>query len=244
MATKRLRIFAGPNGSGKSTLLKVVSGKGIHLGIYINADDLKVMINENHLCSFDKFGLILDLEDFKNKLKSSSLFTKAGGWDLLSGMGQDDNSMAFNQDVNDYFTSFLSDYLRQSLLYSCDKFTFETVMSHPSKLDFIKSAKEQGFRIYLYFVALNDPEMNKGRVETRVLQGGHDVPADKIVERYERTMNLLLDVIRLSDRAFLFDNSYSEPKLFATVEANEISIEDSVDFVPGWFQLYVLDKLL
>lgn len=244
MATKRLRIFAGPNGSGKSTLLKVVSGKGIHLGIYINADDLKVMINENHLCSFDKFGLILDLEDFKNKLKSSSLFTKAGGWDLLSGMGQDDNLMAFNQDVNDYFTSFLSDYLRQSLLYSCDKFTFETVMSHPSKLDFIKSAKEQGFRIYLYFVALNDPEMNKGRVETRVLQGGHDVPADKIVERYERTMNLLLDVIRLSDRAFLFDNSYSEPKLFATVEANEILIEDSVDFVPGWFQLYVLDKLL
>ena len=74
-------------------------------------------------------------------------------------------------------------------------------MSHPSKLDFIKSAKEQGFRIYLYFVALNDPEMNKGRVETRVLQGGHDVPA------------------------------------------NKISIEDSVDFVPGWFQLYVLDKL-
>ncbi len=117
-------------------------------------------------------------------------------------------------------------------------------MSHPSKLDFIKFAKEQGFRIYLYFVALNDPEMNKGRVETRVLQGGHDVPADKIVERYERTMNLLLNVIRLSDRAFLFDNSYSEPKLFATVEANEISIEDSVDFVPGWFQLYVLDKLL
>ena len=141
MATKRLRIFAGPNGSGKSTLLKVVSGKGIHLGIYINADDLKVMINENHLCPFDNFGLILDLNDFKNKMKSSSLFTKAGGWDLLSGIGQDGNLMVFNQDVNDYFTSFLSDYLRQSLLYSCDKFTFETVMSHPSKLDFIKSAK-------------------------------------------------------------------------------------------------------
>ena len=243
MATKRLRIFAGPNGSGKSTLLKVVSDKGIHLGIYINADDLKAIINENHFCSFNDFGLILDLEDFKNKLKSSSLFTKAGGLDLLSGIGQDGNLMVVDQDVNDYFTSFLSDYLRQSLLYCCNKFTFETVMSHPSKLDFIKSAKEQGFRIYLYFVALNDPEMNKGRVETRVLQGGHDVPANKIVERYERTMNLLLDVIRLSDRAFLFDNSYSEPKLFATVEVNEISIEDSVDFVPGWFQLYVLDKL-
>ncbi len=69
MATKRLRIFAGPNGSGKSTLLKVVSGKGIHLGIYINADDLKVMINENHLCPFDNFGLILDLNDFKNKMR-------------------------------------------------------------------------------------------------------------------------------------------------------------------------------
>lgn len=243
MATKRLRVFAGPNGSGKSTLLRVVSDKGIHLGIYINADDLKAIMNESHLCSFDNFGLALDLDDFKKEFRSSSLFIQAGGSDLLSGIGQDGNVMVVDQDVNDYFTSFLSDYLRHSLLYSCDKFTFETVMSHPSKLDFIKSAKEQGFRIYLYFVALNDPEMSKGRVETRVLQGGHDVPADKIVERYGRTMSLLLDVIRLSDRAFLFDNSYSEPKLFATVEANEISIEDSVDFIPGWFQLYVLDKL-
>lgn len=55
MATKRLRIFAGPNGSGKSTLLKIVSERGIHLGVYINADDLKVfcliivILNLNYL---------------------------------------------------------------------------------------------------------------------------------------------------------------------------------------------------
>lgn len=116
-------------------------------------------------------------------------------------------------------------------------------MSHPSKLDFIKEAKEHGFRIYLYFVALSDPEMNIGRVETRVQQGGHNVPAEKIAERYDRTMNLLLDAILLSDKAFIFDNSYSEPKLFASMENDEISIVDGVGYIPYWFQTYVLNKL-
>ena len=243
MATKRLRIFAGPNGSGKSTLLKIVSERGIHLGVYINADDLKVLINKEHVLPFDNFGLILDLNDLKDCFKDSSLFVQAGGDMLLSEIKQVGNQVLFKNDVNDYFTSFLSDYLRSCLLYVCNKFTFETVMSHPSKLDFIRKAKEQGFKIYLYFVALNDPEMNKGRVETRVLQGGHNVPAEKIVQRYEKTMGLLLEVIRLTDRAFLFDNSYSEPKLFATVEANEILIEDSIEYIPGWFQTYDLNKL-
>jgi len=115
-------------------------------------------------------------------------------------------------------------------------------MSHPSKLDYIKLAKGKGYRIYLYFVALDNPELSIARVKARVIQGGHDVPVDKIIDRYERTMNLLLEAIRLSDRAYIFDNSYSEPKMFAVVENDEISILNT-DFAPAWFQKYVLDKL-
>lgn len=245
MIKKRLRIFAGPNGSGKSTLIKLVADLKIHLGQYVNADDLKFNINRDHLFDFNTFNLIFDLLDFKETFVMSLLFIKAEGESLIDSISEKSNCLIVpdNVQVNDYFTSFLSDYLRNKLLYNSDKFTFETVMSHPSKLDFILKAREQGFLIYLYFVSLSSPEMNKGRVEARVKLGGHNVPDDKIVERYARTMNLLLDAIRLADKTFLFDNSYSEPKLFATVEDNEISIRDNVEYIPGWFQKYVIDKL-
>jgi len=137
---------------------------------------------------------------------------------------------------------FLADYIRSILLNTCDKFTFETVMSHPSKLDFIRLAKSLGFRIYLYFVSLEDPIMNIARVEARVRQGGHDVPKEKIVNRYERTMNLLLDAIKLVDRAYLFDNSSTHPILFATSQHDEISMVNE-EFAPDWFRKYVIDKL-
>ena len=42
---KRLRIFAGPNGSGKSTLVKVVNDLQVHLGVYVNADELKIELD-------------------------------------------------------------------------------------------------------------------------------------------------------------------------------------------------------
>jgi len=115
-------------------------------------------------------------------------------------------------------------------------------MSHPSKLDFIRFAKSRGYRIYLYFVSLEDPILNIARVEARVRQSGHDVPSDKIVERYFRTMNLLLDAIKLVDRAYLFDNSSTHPKLFAISQHDEISLIDT-NYVPFWFQKYVINKL-
>ena len=43
---KRLRIFAGPNGSGKSTIIKVVTDAGVHLGLYINADEYNKELNK------------------------------------------------------------------------------------------------------------------------------------------------------------------------------------------------------
>lgn len=115
-------------------------------------------------------------------------------------------------------------------------------MSHVSKIEFMKTAREHGFKIYLYFISLENFELFVNRVKARVELGGHDVPIEKITDRYERTMNFLLDAIRLADRSFLFNNSYSSPKLFASVENDEIKIENT-SFAPLWFQKYVLEKL-
>mgnify|MGYP000172629564 CR=1 FL=1 len=69
-----------------------------------------------------------------------------------------------------------------------------------------------------------------------------NVPTDKIVDRYARTMNLLLDAIKLVDRAYLFDNSSTHPILFATSQHDEISLVN-LEYAPDWFQKYVIDKL-
>lgn len=63
----------------------------------------------------------------------------------------------------------------------------------------------------------------------------------KIRNRYKRSLDNLLEAISLSDRAYLFDNSYSQPQLIAEAENN--LIESYREFIPNWYQQYVADKL-
>lgn len=242
---KRLRIFAGPNGSGKSTIIKVVTDAGVHLGLYINADEYKKKLNETHRFNFSDLNIPSFDSDFLYTYQSSSLFKLSDGETISKFISFDKDGFTLPGDfsVNDYFTSFLADYVRKKLLGNCNKFTFETVMSHPSKLDFILRAQEMKYKVYLYFVSLSDPALNQSRVKQRVIEGGHDVPSEKIISRYYKTMELLIEAIKLVDKAYIFDNSYSEPKLFAQIENNEVVINDGIDYIPTWFQEYVLNKL-
>lgn len=241
---KRLRIFAGPNGSGKSTIMRIVAESGIHLGTYINADDLKKLINSSFSFDFSNYLNCFAAEYFWECFSASALFTQADGENIKCNAKIEGTTIFFSEPVNDYFTSFLSSFLREELLQCCEKFTFETVMSHPSKLDYIRRARARGYRVYLYFVSLENCSMNVDRVAARSSLGGHSVPEDKIEQRYERCMNLLWDAVNLSDRVFFFDNSTSAPKMFATVEDGQLSFVDNVEFMPGWFKRYFMDKLL
>jgi predicted ABC-type ATPase len=84
---------------------------------------------------------------------------------------------------------------------------FETVLSHPSHLDHLQACKDQGFEVWLFFVATDDPLISMGRVANRVLHGGHDVPADRIIARYHRSIGNLPAAIAICNYARIFDNS-------------------------------------
>lgn len=84
---------------------------------------------------------------------------------------------------------------------------FETVMSHNSHLEFLKVAKKVGFQVRLLFIATEDPIISEGRVANRVLHGGHDVPIDRIANRYHRSLANLPSAIRSADYSLIFDNS-------------------------------------
>lgn len=121
-------------------------------------------------------------------------------------------------------------------------FSFETVMSHTSKVDFLKLANATGFKTYLYFIATVDPKIHKDRVNERVQKGGHGVPENKIEERYYRSLSNLYPAIKAANRAFVIDNSNMSNNLIAE-KTNDNQLYLHVSSVPWWFNDYVLSNL-
>ena len=87
------------------------------------------------------------------------------------------------------------------------RFSFETVFSHESNLDIMRRSVEAGYKVYLYFISTESPEINKYRVKLRVAKNGHDVPPQKIEDRYYRSLKLMYKASQYAYQAFFFDNS-------------------------------------
>jgi predicted ABC-type ATPase len=115
-------------------------------------------------------------------------------------------------------------------------------MSHPDRVNLLRDARRAGYRTYLYFVCTDSPIINAARIENRVKRGGHDVPADKVRERYARTLSLLGEAIRNSSRAYLFDNSGRQHVLVAEFE--EGRARHVARDVPSWLAKNVSADLL
>ena len=101
---------------------------------------------------------------------------------------------------------------------------FETVFSHPSTLLDIMALKETGFDVTLVFVTTSNPLINIRRVAGRVREGGHDVPREKIADRYERAMRFLPRACELVDRAIIFDAS-DRTRLAVWIEFGEVETD-------------------
>ena len=132
---------------------------------------------------------------------------------------------------------------REQLLLNGKSMTYESVMSHHSHLKFLQSAKNIGYRTYLYFIGSEDPEINKDRVKNREKLGGHSVPEEKIVPRYKRTMNQLFDACLLANRAYIFDNSLDGYYMLAEVHDGKLTIHnDNPAAQFSWPQRDLFDK--
>jgi len=64
-----------------------------------------------------------------------------------------------------------------------------------------------GYDVRLYFVSTENSRLNVERVRKRVREGGHDVPTEKVIARYRRSLALLPKACEFVDEATLFDNS-------------------------------------
>ena len=110
-------------------------------------------------------------------------------------------------------------------------FAFETVFAKPEIPSFIKSAKQDGYKIILHYVATENVAINIDRVAKRVAQGGHDVPKQKIIDRYAQTLAILPSLLEFVDEAILYDNSQDKFRPFLVKENGEIKVTNDL---PKW----------
>jgi len=130
---------------------------------------------------------------------------------LILNLAFENSVIKHNTDQNfSYEASVIVDLIRQLLFEKGERLSFETVMSHESKIRVLQNAMEMGYKNYLYFVSTEDVVINKNRVMIRVKEGGHDVPIEKIESRYDRSLKLLKEAVKYTYRTFIYDNSGTE----------------------------------
>jgi predicted ABC-type ATPase len=238
-------MFAGPNGSGKSVLIKDLKWHGLPLGPVVNADYLLGELQRAQFIDLSSFCLRnisqQEWDSAINRIKElSSRIDKMGREPAIEI--RNDVLICRETYLNAYTAALTADFIRYMLVEQDIDFSFETVMSHRSKVKFLDFAKQKGYKVYLYYLATNDSSINIDRVKKRVQQGGHDVPEGKIEARYERSLNLLYDAYKIADRAFIMDSSREESTVIFE-KKNDGKGDPQVEYYPQWFENSVNKKL-
>jgi predicted ABC-type ATPase len=121
---------------------------------------------------------------------------------------------------------------RATLIGARCSFATETVFSHPSKLELIKTAQAAGYLITLYVVVIPE-DLSVQRVSERVSRGGHDVPEEKIRTRYQRLWPLVADAVAIVEDALVYDNTRADAALAVVARFRNGRLVSTPDW-PTW----------
>jgi len=86
-------------------------------------------------------------------------------------------------------------------------FAFETTLGGQTMTDLLERAADEGLAVHVWFVGLASVELHIERVRRRVARGGHDIPRDKIVERYDSGRKNLVRLLPRLASVRVYDNS-------------------------------------
>lgn len=70
----------------------------------------------------------------------------------------------------------------------------------------------------------------------RVREGGHGIPTDTIIRKYQKSINNLIKAIPLFDEVIVLDNSQNTYKNVITFKNSKV---ETFDFCPIWFEKVV-----
>lgn len=216
----RVIAFIGPNGSGKSSVANLLK-----ITTVVPGDE---------------------------RYTGSITYDKASEKTLLPLVNPDEIAKAvragspnLDKDARDRIAFDRANKIRGMLADAKIDFGFETVGSHHSKAEFLERLKQEGYYVAVLFISTEDARINVRRVKHRQLTGGHDVPTDKVVNRYQRTMRLLPRYFNVADFMAVYDNSEDHTKtdgigpklLLVKRDGNAIVTENGHD--SAWLKEYL-----
>lgn len=116
-----------------------------------------------------------------------------------------------------------AELLRNALIDKRADFSFETVLSTERNFLLLEKAKTLGYEVQCIYVLTCDENINVARVKARYAAGGHDVPEEKIRERYHRALAMIPRLIEVCDKLLIYDNS-DKPHMILQKEKGTIKI--------------------
>jgi predicted ABC-type ATPase len=128
---------------------------------------------------------------------------------------------------------------------------FETTLGGNTIPALLHRAAETGLDVRVWYVGLASPELHIARVRARVARGGHDIPENKIRERYDQSRVNLIHLLPWLTSLRLYDNSDEgdpatvgpQPKLILHLEEGRIREGLPMSQVPQWARPIVIAAL-
>lgn len=140
-----------------------------------------------------------------------------------------------------YEAARIAGTMRNKLLQEGRSFCFETVFSHPSKIDFVAQARSMGYEVILVFIHLDNIPLNQARVSQRVSEGGHHVPEDKVSSRVPKVLQNIKQVLGLCNQSYFLDNSRLDNPFKQIVEVRDGRVIAKVPVLPEWARILTDD---
>jgi len=122
-------------------------------------------------------------------------------------------------------------------------FAFETTLGGKTFTNLLHKALAQGIEVRVWYVGLDSPELHIARVRSRVKHGGHDIPEERIRERYTQSRLNLIQLLPRLTELLLYDNSDEadpkignapEPKLIVHCIRGKVAESCDLTSVPEW----------
>jgi predicted ABC-type ATPase len=164
--------------------------------------------------------------EFYNPDKMAKLILEKNPTSTLS----DANSIAWEKGRQGIETALTND----------DFFAFETTLGGNTITELLlKGIHEHNAEINLSYVGLISVELHIERVKKRVASGGHDIPEEKIKQRYQTSRQNLIKLMPYLSTLYIYDNSTetdSLPKPVKLLQMEERKIKHIVPLeqIPKW----------
>lgn len=129
------------------------------------------------------------------------------------------------------------DYLVEAITHNKD-YIFETTLGGNSISQLLSDAMKSGVQVRIFYCGLSSAELHIERVHNRVLNGGHDIPEDKIRERYISSIHNMMRLlpgchqVEVIDNSTPFINGKPAIKKLFSVQAGKIKIFEQD--MPAW----------